>query len=142
PGRFAARPGVGPAGVPSPGLTDVRHRMLVTAAAPAGEARISADSYRQPVTARAARDTYRTFVLKEFPALARRPERRRAKIPIRALFGVDDPAIHPSLAAAETARADDYTLERVADCGHFIVDERPDLVRARLVQFAAEVGAR
>ena len=59
-----------------------------------------------------------------------------------ALFGVDDPAIHPSLAAAETARADDYTLERVADCGHFIVDERPDLVRDRLVQFAAEVGAR
>lgn len=140
--RFAYQPVVGLAGVPLHRHTDVVHRMLVKAGVPAGEARIFADSYRQPVTARAARDTYRTFVLKEFPALARRPERRRAKIPIRALFGVDDPAIHPSLAAAETARADDYTLERVADCGHFIVDERPDLVRDRLVQFAAEVGAR
>jgi hypothetical protein len=39
--------------------------------------------------------------------------------------------------AAETANADDYTLETV-DTSHFIIDERPDLVRARLISLAEE----
>lgn len=94
------------------------------------------DRFRDPVTARAATDTYRTFLLREVPA-NRRPERRRSTIPIRALFGTDDGAIHRSLAAAETARADDYTVEYVSGCGHFIPEERPDLVRARLLDLAA-----
>jgi pimeloyl-ACP methyl ester carboxylesterase len=99
--------------------------------------RVYADRFRDPVCARAARDTYRTFWLREIPAGARHPETRRASVPIRALFGFRDFAIHPSLAAAETANADDYTLEKV-DCTHFIIDERPELVRARLVALAEE----
>lgn len=99
--------------------------------------RVYADRFRDPVCARAARDTYRTFWLREIPAGARHPETRRASVPIRALFGFRDFAIHPSLAAAETANADDYTLEKV-DCTHFIIDERPELVRARLVGLAEE----
>ena len=71
---------------------------------------------------------------------ARNPETRRATVPIRALFGKDDVAIAPELAAAETAKADDYTLE-IVDGGHFIVDERPDLVRAKLIALAAEFPA-
>ncbi|MFI6866540.1 alpha/beta fold hydrolase [Nocardia sp. NPDC050406] len=98
--------------------------------------RVFADRFRDPVCARAATDTYRTFWLREIPRLARHPERRRVTVPIRALFGVDDAAVHHSLAAAETARADDYTFEPVTGCGHFIVDERPELVRARLVELA------
>ncbi|HEX6391110.1 MAG TPA: alpha/beta hydrolase [Solirubrobacteraceae bacterium] len=94
------------------------------------------DRFRDPVCARTATDTYRTFLLRELPRASRAPETRRATVPIRALFGVDDAAIHPSLAAAETANADDYTLERVAACGHFIAEERPDLVRARLISLA------
>ncbi|HME49317.1 alpha/beta hydrolase [Mycobacterium sp.] len=100
-------------------------------------ARVYADRFRDPVCARAGRDTYRTFWLHELPEAGRRPETRRAAVPIRALFGVRDFAIHQSLAAAQTANADDYTLEEV-DCGHFIIDERPDLVRARLVALAGE----
>jgi pimeloyl-ACP methyl ester carboxylesterase len=100
-------------------------------------ARVYADRFRDPVCARAGRDTYRTFWLREIPAGARHPETRRATVPIRALFGIRDFAIQQSLAAAETANADDYTLEKV-DCGHFIIDERPDLVRARLVELAGE----
>lgn len=101
--------------------------------------RVFADRFRDPVCARAGRDTYRTFLLRELPASSRHPETRRATVPIRALFGVRDFAIHRSLAAAETANADDYTLEEV-DCGHFIADEEPDLVRARLVELAAETA--
>jgi pimeloyl-ACP methyl ester carboxylesterase len=101
--------------------------------------RIYADRFRDPVCARAGTDTYRSAVLRELPEMLLRPERRRATVPIRALFGVDDFAIHDSLAAPETANADDYELERVPGCGHFTPEERPDLVRARLVELA-ELG--
>jgi hypothetical protein len=37
------------------------------------------------------------------------------------------------------ATADDYTLETV-DATHFIIDERPDLIRARLVALADETA--
>jgi pimeloyl-ACP methyl ester carboxylesterase len=102
-------------------------------------ARVFADRFRDPVCARASRDTYRTFVTREIPQGARNPETRRATVPIRALFGLGDAAVHPSWVAAETANADDYTLETV-DASHFIIDERPDLVRARLIALAAETS--
>ncbi|MET8876554.1 alpha/beta hydrolase [Nocardia sp. NPDC004604] len=99
--------------------------------------RLFADRFRDPVCARAATDTYRTFWLREVPDAARNPERRRITIPIRAVFGVEDVAVHPSLAAADTANADDYTFEPVTGCGHFVADERPDVIRARLIELAA-----
>jgi pimeloyl-ACP methyl ester carboxylesterase len=98
-----------------------------------------ADRFRDPVCARAGVDTYRTFCLHELPAAAGHPELRRSVVPTLALFGADDRAIHHSLAAPETARADDYRLELVSGCGHFIADERPDLVRERLIALAAAV---
>ena len=59
-------------------------------------------------------------------------------MPTVGLFGVEDAAISPALASPDLARADDYRLELVEDCGHFIVDERPDLVRAHVTaMFAA-----
>jgi pimeloyl-ACP methyl ester carboxylesterase len=96
------------------------------------EIRWFGDRFRDPVCARAATNTYRTFWLKEIPANARKPELRRSTVRTRCLFGTDDVAIHVSLASAETANAEDYQLEQVPGCGHFIADERPDLVRARL----------
>jgi pimeloyl-ACP methyl ester carboxylesterase len=102
-------------------------------------ARVFAERFRDPVCAKAGRDTYRTFLLREIPGGARNPETRRATVPIRALFGVHDAALHPSLVAPETANADDYTLETV-DCTHFIVDERPDLVRAKLIALAEQTA--
>ncbi len=100
-------------------------------------ARIYAERFRDPVVARTARDTYRTFLLRELPAAARAPAPPRATVPIRCLFGLGDAAVPVSFAAPESADADDYTLETV-DASHFIVDERPDLVRARLISLADE----
>jgi pimeloyl-ACP methyl ester carboxylesterase len=100
-------------------------------------AKVYADRFRDPVCARAATDTYRTFLLRELPSAARNPENRRASVPIRALFGMHDFAVHHSLASPDTAKADDYTFEPV-DSGHFVIDERPDLVRARLIALAQE----
>jgi pimeloyl-ACP methyl ester carboxylesterase len=96
------------------------------------------ERFRDPVCARAGRDTYRTFLTQEFPAAVRRSETRRCTVPTRALFGVADTALHWSLASPSTARADDYRLELVSDCGHFIVDELPALVRDRLILAARE----
>lgn len=97
------------------------------------------ERFRDPVVARTGRDTYRTFLLREMPRAARNPEARRATVPIRVLFGMGDAAVHPSLADPQTANADDYTFEPV-DAGHFVVDERPDLVRARLIALAEETA--
>ena len=102
-------------------------------------ARVFADRFRDPVCARAGRDTYRTFLLREIPQGARNPETRRATVPIRALYGTRDLAVHRSFIAPETANADDYTVE-TADATHFIVDERPDLARARLIALADETS--
>jgi pimeloyl-ACP methyl ester carboxylesterase len=97
------------------------------------------DRFRDPFRARAAIDTYRTFPIREIRGGASNPETRRATVPIRALFGTGDAAIHTSLVAPETANADDYTLETVA-AGHFVIDERPDLVRAKLIALAEEMS--
>jgi len=102
-------------------------------------ARIYADRFREPSVARAGTDTYRTFLLRELPLGAREPEKRRATVPIRALFGIRDFAVHRSLAAPATAIADDYTFEPV-DAGHFVIDERPDLVRKKLIALAEETS--
>jgi len=139
--RFAAyQPLIAALGVPlhryTPFIERVVMRAGVTVPIDRADKRWFGDRFRDPVCARTARDTYRTFLLREAPAAVRNPEQRRATVPIRVLFGVDDAAIHRELAAAETALADDYELELVEDCGHFIVDERPDLVRARLIALA------
>ena len=98
------------------------------------------DRFRDPVCARAATDTYRTFWLREIPANSGKPETRRSTVPTRAVFGTNDAAIHVSLASEATANADDYRLERVPNCGHFIADERPGLVREELLALAGAVG--
>ncbi len=98
-----------------------------------------AERFRDPVCAKAGRDTYRTFLTREIPQSARNPETRRISIPIRVLYGTGDFAVARSFVAAESAKADDYTLETV-DASHFVVDERPDLVRAKLIALAEETA--
>jgi pimeloyl-ACP methyl ester carboxylesterase len=96
------------------------------------------ERFRDPVCARAGAETYRTFLLHEIPASVRHGERRRSSVPTRVVFGAQDVALHWSLASAGTARADDYQLELVPDCGHFIADELPGLVRERLLTVVGE----
>jgi pimeloyl-ACP methyl ester carboxylesterase len=73
------------------------------------------------------------------PAAARQAETRRATVPVRVLFGVRDKVVRPSMVSPETANADDYTLETV-DATHFVVDERPDVVRKKLIALAEETA--
>ena len=97
------------------------------------------DRFRDPsVLAQPGTPTARSWYAK-YPAAQR--IRRRAARPflIRALFGTGHAAIHTSLAAPETANADDYTLETI-DASHFVIDERPDLVRAKLIALTEETS--
>ncbi|MFB1295118.1 alpha/beta fold hydrolase [Mycobacterium sp. pW049] len=138
------QPVVASIGVPLQQRTKYLEKVVFRAAAPNLDpvtVRVYADRFRDPVVARTARDTYRTFLLHEIPKGVREGERRRSTVPTRVLFGKKDTAIHPDLASAETARADDYQIE-IVEGGHFIVDEQPHLVRAKLIALAEEFPAR
>lgn len=120
--------------------TKLIERLFATSSAVDPEAaRIFAERFRDPVCARAGRDTYRTFLTREIPEGARQPETRRATVPIRVLYGTRDLAVARAMVDPATANADDYTLETV-DASHFVVDERPDLVRKKLIALAEETA--
>lgn len=137
------QPFVASIGVPLQRRTPYLERVIFGMAAPGVDrqaAKVYADAFRDPMVARTARDTYRTFLLREARESARNPERRRSTVPTRALFARNDTAIHASLAAAETARADDYT--GISSRRWALHSRQPELVRAKLVALANEVPAR
>lgn len=91
-----------------------------------------ADKLAEPARARAAVRMYRTFNLRELrPLLRGRYAESRLTVPTRMLFGIDDAAIHTDLLAGWQKHADDMEVELVPDCGHFIADQRPELVSER-----------
>jgi pimeloyl-ACP methyl ester carboxylesterase len=95
-----------------------------------------ADKLAEPERARAAVQMYRTFNLRELrPVLRGRYANDRLTVPTRMLFGTDDRAIHTDLLAGWQKHADDMELELVPGCGHFIADERPELVAERAHNF-------
>jgi pimeloyl-ACP methyl ester carboxylesterase len=61
----------------------------------------------------------------------------RLTVPLRLLFGAGDLAISKSLLRGYEPHADDMELELVPDSGHFLPDERPELVAERALAFFA-----
>ena len=88
---------------------------------------------REPARARASSLIYREFLLREAPAIIRgRHEDAPLTVPTHLLHGVRDWALGEGPSQASVARGGGLsTLERVLDSGHFIAEERPDLVIAR-----------
>ena len=64
-------------------------------------------------------------------------KRAVSTVPVRALLGTRDAVVRLPMVSPESAKADDYQLETV-DATHFVVDERPDLVRKKLIALAEE----
>jgi pimeloyl-ACP methyl ester carboxylesterase len=81
----------------------------------------------EPARARASVRLYRTFLARE---VARTP-RGRLHVPTRIVVGRDDPAIPAVLLEDALDDAEDVGVELVADCGHFVPEERPELVAER-----------
>lgn len=88
---------------------------------------------------RATTGFYRRFLLGELPAIQTgKYVKGRLSVPSKLLFGLNDVAVDPAILDADhSLRADDLQIERVENCGHFIVDERPEYVTERLLDFFA-----
>jgi pimeloyl-ACP methyl ester carboxylesterase len=85
-----------------------------------------------PARARATVRYYRDFQLRELPRIAMgRYEGMRLEPPTRILFGTLDRVQDHRLLEGVEALGDDLSCELVPGVGHFIVDERPELVIER-----------
>jgi pimeloyl-ACP methyl ester carboxylesterase len=94
------------------------------------------DLFKDPKRAYASSRLYRSFLLREFLPLGLGKYRKyRIKTPSRILFGEKDFAISLSWLRGYEPYVDDFGIELVPETGHFIVDERPDLVNERALQF-------
>ena len=81
----------------------------------------------EPARARASVLLYRTFLTRE----AGRSRRARLPMPTRIMVGAGDPVVRPFLLEGADRDADDLVVEVVPDCGHFVPEERPQLVAER-----------
>lgn len=99
---------------------------------------VFADSFTEPARARAAVQVYRVFNWRELGPIVRgRYEDARLTVPTLMLFGEDDFVLRPQMLAGYQRHAEEMRVELVPECGHFIADERPELVAARAREFFA-----
>jgi pimeloyl-ACP methyl ester carboxylesterase len=95
---------------------------------------------REPARTHATVQLYRTFLTREFPRIAGGAyESKRLVTPTRLLFGVKDFAISTNLLRGYEPFVEDFELELVPDSGHFIAEEKPELVNERALEL---FGAR
>ena len=81
----------------------------------------------EPARAHATKLLYRTYLRVALGAT----ETRRLSVPTRFLFGANDAAISQVILRGVESHGDDLTLELVPDSGHFICEEKPELIAAR-----------
>ena len=87
------------------------------------------DQFREPERTRATQGLYRSFLLRELPAMARgRYAGERLRVPTLFLVSEKDPVVRLEMVEAATAHADDMQVELVPGHGHFIADEAPGIV--------------
>ena len=87
---------------------------------------------------RATEQLYRTFLLHELPRLAGgRYSAAQLQVESELLLGSRDPVLTTRAVKDAAAQTDRLELELVADAGHFIVDEKPELVTDRLLAMLA-----
>jgi pimeloyl-ACP methyl ester carboxylesterase len=94
------------------------------------------DTFTEPARAQAAVQMYRTFSLRETREIARgRYAKAHLQVPTLLLFGTGDAALRHELLRGYERHADAMQVEKIDDCGHFIADEKPELVTERARSF-------
>jgi pimeloyl-ACP methyl ester carboxylesterase len=88
---------------------------------------------QHPDRAHATTQLYRTFLLREVPRLGRY-RNLRLVVPTRLVIGRHDMIGSPALLDGWQSNADDMSVEVLADVGHFIPDEAPAAVAARIIE--------
>jgi pimeloyl-ACP methyl ester carboxylesterase len=94
-----------------------------------------ADSFREPQRARAVSALYRYYHSGFLEAFRGRWRSSRLSVPTLLLFGDRDLYVTPELLEGWEQHADDMRVEIVPGGGHFLVDERPELVSERALEF-------
>jgi pimeloyl-ACP methyl ester carboxylesterase len=89
---------------------------------------------KRPGAATASVRRYRRL-LAELLWFSRRYKRLHLGVPTLHLVGEKDPIIEVHENEFLRTHADDLVFERVPDAGHFIVEERPDWVRERVLEY-------
>jgi pimeloyl-ACP methyl ester carboxylesterase len=91
---------------------------------------------REPERARASVQYYRTFQLRELgPVIRGRYRGARLRTPTKILFGTGDRVMNVRALKRPERYADKLEVEPKGGVGHFIADERPDLVLDRALTF-------
>ena len=89
------------------------------------------DRLRDPARAQATVSLYR-YYMRAFAQAPRSPYRaERLSVPTLLLFGQRDLFVSPDLLDGGDTHADDLHIELVPDAGHFIADQKPELVLER-----------
>ena len=101
----------------------------------AAEREIYLERFREPERAAAASALYRYYFRAVRDGVRGGWRGRRLAAPTRLLFGTRDLYISRRLIELARPNADDFTVELVADSGHFIVDEQPELAIERARRF-------
>ena len=124
-------PGLGPLVLRQPALM---RRFIPRATAPGfrfdpQDLALYADGWARPDHARATSALYRTFVIRELPALLRgRYANRRVTAPTLLATGALDPVVTPARIAGAEDHVDDLRTAVIDDAGHFVADEQPTAV--------------
>lgn len=101
-----------------------------------------ARSFQATDHANAASRVYRSFLTRELPRLKKGHYRsQRSSVPTRILTGEADPVIRADILAGYEPYADDMSVETIERCGHFIAEERPDVVIERARELFGPVGS-
>ena len=91
---------------------------------------------RASTRARAASLLYRTYLLREAgPVVGGRYRKERLTVPALVLHGDRDPILPPVLFEGHEQYADEMTIESIPGAGHFLPEERPELVAERVLAF-------
>jgi pimeloyl-ACP methyl ester carboxylesterase len=106
------------------------------------DAEVFFSQFKEPERARAGVQLYRGFLLRELePILGGRYDAVRLRTPTLLLHGTADPVIRPLHLRGLSKHCDDLRVELVDGAGHFIADEEPGLVLARMLDFYANANA-
>ncbi|HXD57074.1 MAG TPA: alpha/beta hydrolase [Thermoleophilaceae bacterium] len=102
------------------------------------DAELLLGQFREEQRAWACVQVYRSFLLREFGPLVRgRYRSLRLQTPTLWLHGSRDVVIRPEMLNGYEPYADDLEVEHVPDAGHFIAEQRPELVLERALEFFA-----
>jgi pimeloyl-ACP methyl ester carboxylesterase len=101
------------------------------------DAHAYAERLRDPARSRASQLLYRSYQRAFRDVVMRRYHADRLTVPTRLVFGAKDLYVSTAVTKGWEEHADDMSAEYVPDSGHFIPEEKPELVADRIRAFFA-----